>query len=166
MDRLVDSRFSCNHSSLHDASLATRQPKEPENNQHEFSMHQFLLLFAAARHSAARGPSCRKTWCSWVELAQRMTDGIRGGPSGPLLAGVCAATILRMSHRSTPSRILIDRQLPVSIVSGGGKHFVGADTPDLHKSRSVLPFLEVEKYGHDIARITSIPSSPGFTDEL
>lgn len=57
---------------------------------------------------------------------------------GHLLAGVCAATILPVSHRSTPSRILIDRQLPVNIVSGGGKHLVGADTPDLHKSRSVL----------------------------
>ena len=45
-----------------------------------------------------------------------MTDGIRGGPSGPFLTGFCGATILPMSHRSTPSRILIDRQLPVYIL--------------------------------------------------
>ena len=61
-----------------------------------------------------------------------------GGPSGPLLTGVCAANILPMSHIATPSRILIDRQLPVYTLSDGGEHLVGADTPDLHKSRSVL----------------------------
>lgn len=88
-----------------------------------------------------------------------------GGLSGPRGTGVCATNILPMSHRSSPSRILIDRQLPVYALSAGVEHLVGADTPDLHERGSILS-IDCQEYNHDLARITCLPSSSGSTHEL
>lgn len=41
-----------------------------------------------------------------------------------------------------------------------------AQTLPTYTRAAPLYYLKAEKYGHDIARVTSIPSSPGSTDEL